>query len=100
MSEIKLTKSIEDFILSHDISGYKVKSIDNIEESFSNDTYCVELTVKDIDTCRFFEHCIWIKKEYVNEDIYKYFKYQELKNRPWMFEIVPMDIGEFTLDVI
>ena len=98
MSGETLTKAVEDFILSNKLYDYEVVSINSVEESFHKGFIAIELTVKLETSFNVAEQCVWIDKKYLDENVYKHFKYQHQKDKQWISEIVPIEIGEFTLE--
>ena len=95
-----LTKSVENFILSNKIYGYEVLSICSVEESFQKDYLAIELTIKTDTSFNTVEHSVWINKKYLDEKLYKHFRNQQHKDKQWVSEIVPIEIGEFALESI
>lgn len=100
MSKTTLTKAVEDFILSSKIYGYEVMSINNVEEAFQKGFLAIELTIKIETSFNVAEQVVWIDTKYLNEKLYKHFRYQQQKNQQWISEIVPIEIGEFALESI
>lgn len=98
--DTKLTQSVIDFIMSNPLYEYEVMSVDAANESMKKGYTCIEVTLKYSTSFNVVEAVVWIKNKYLDERLYKYFRYQKMDTNKFHDEIVPIEIGENALNEI
>lgn len=95
-----LTQSVKDFIMSNLLYGYEVMAINSANASSKKGYTCIEVTLKYSTSFNVVEATVWINNKYLDERLYKYFQYKKMDSDKFHDEIVPIEIGENTLNEI
>ncbi len=99
-NDTELTQSVKDFILATPLYGYEVMSVDAANASTKKGYTCIEVTLKYSTSFNVVEAIVWINNKYLDERLYKYFRYQKMDTNKFHDEIVPIEIGENALNEI